>query len=41
MYVDVLVFQKGRAIGALMATTAFEPLAGKRALAARMLARAA
>jgi hypothetical protein len=39
MYVDVLVFQQGRAIGALMATTAFEPLAGRRTLAARMLAR--
>ncbi len=39
MYVDMLVFQKGRAIGALMATTAFEPLAGRRTLAARMLAR--
>jgi hypothetical protein len=39
MYMDVLVFQKGRAIGALMATTAFEPLPGRRALASRMLAR--
>lgn len=41
LYVDMLVFQKQRSIGAVMAVSPIQPLAGMRTLALSMVARAA